>query len=229
MSFPIILPGCGRIHRIRLELASGGIQLMQTRVLVADDDEQVLTSLSGLLESAGYCVVGRARSGREACELNSTLNPDIVLLDVKMPDMDGLNAAKTMMETSPVPVVLCTAYCDQELIDGAARAGVFGYITKPFRLQQLVPAMTVARNRYQDAINLKKEIGGLEKTLEDRKWIEKAKGIVMRRRGMDEEQAHSYLQKESQRRSQPLAELAKAIVMAEDMLKTRIIGGSGRS
>lgn len=199
---------------------------MRTRVLVADDDNHVISSLSQLLETAGYSVVGKARTGREACLLNAELDPDVVLLDLKMPDMDGVEAAEQIMDTHPAPVVLCTAYCDEELVACAARAGVYAYVLKPFRLAELVSAITVARHRYADVQGLQQEVGSLEKALEERKLIEKAKGIIMRTRGVDEEQAHKYLQRESQRRSQKAVELAQAIITAEEMFRTKVIGRS---
>lgn len=197
---------------------------MRTRVLIADDENQVLDSLTKLLESAGYAVMGRAQTGREVCRLTSELAPDAVLLDIKMPDMDGLEAAQAIMNATPVPIVLCTGYCDEELIRRAADAGVYAYITKPFRVAEITAAIALAIRRHADARDLKNEVGRLGDALEARKLIEKAKGIVMRTQGIGEDQAHRYLQTESQQRSQPIVELAKAILTADEMSKVQAIG-----
>jgi len=197
---------------------------MRVRVLIADDEEQVLTGLAEMLESAGYSVIAKARTGREACELTAAVGPDVVLLDLRMPDMDGIEAARTIVQTAPTPIILCTAYCDEGLVVRAAEAGIYAYLLKPFHISDLVPAITVARYRCADAVNLGLQIQKLGQQLEARKWVEKAKGIVMKNRNLDEEQAHRYLQMESQRRSQPLVDLARAVVTAEEMLKVKVVG-----
>lgn len=197
---------------------------MRTRVLIVDDEDQVLDCLSKLLEAAGYDVVGKARTGGEVPILAALLHPDVILLDVKLPDMDGFQVAEEIQKSYPMPIVLATAYCDQDLVNRAVDAGVFAYVTKPFRLADVMSAIEVAIRRHADAMGLQKEIDRLGDALESRKWIEKAKGILMKTRGLDEIQAHRYMQLESQRRSQPVADLARAIVTANEMLAVKIIG-----
>ena len=196
-------------------------------ILVADDEATVVDSLSQLLESAGYSIAGAASTGQEAVVMNETLRPSVVLLDMKMPGMDGLEAAKRMMASRPVPIVACTAYFQDEMVDEATEAGVFAYVVKPFRLADLIPALKVAITRFEEAEQAKAEVGDLKYALEARKWIEQAKGVVMRTRNLSEEQAHKFLQQESQRQGTPLPDLAKAIITADRALSPRVYGEPG--
>lgn len=185
------------------------------RIIIADDEPQVLSTLAQLLESAGQVVVGKASSGEEAVWLNQTQDADVVIMDLKMPGMDGLEAAERIMATRPVPVVICTAHCDDCAVDAAASLGVYAYVVKPCRLADLLPTISVAISRFHDAKLLKNEVESLGEALESRKLVEQAKGIVMRTRRVTEEEAHRFLQRESQRQSKPLSDLAKAIILAE--------------
>ncbi|HUV05051.1 MAG TPA: response regulator [Armatimonadota bacterium] len=185
------------------------------RIVIADDEPHVLSALAQLLESAGHIMVGKAGTGEEAISLCQSLRPDVVLLDVHMPGMDGLEAAKRIMSSHPLPVVICTAYCDDDLMNMAANVGVYAYVVKPCRLSDLLPAINVAISRFEESRLLRGEIETLKQALEDRKCIEQAKGIVMRTRQLTEEQAHRFLQQESQRQSRLLRELAEAIVLAD--------------
>lgn len=188
------------------------------RTLVVDDEPEVAAALAKLIDAAGHNVVGRATSGEDAIRLNESLEPDVVLLDLQMPRMGGLEVAKHIMDSRPVPIVVCTAFFDDKLIKDAAETGVHGYVVKPCRLADLVPAMNVAVSRFEEVRLLKAEIESLKETLAARKWIEQAKGIVMRTRHMEEDEAHKFLQQQSQRRSLPLVEIARAIVMADETL-----------
>jgi len=192
------------------------------RIIIADDEPQVLSTLSQLLESAGQTVVGKASNGEEAVWMNQTLDADVVLLDLKMPGMDGLEAAQRIMSTRPVPVVVCTAYYDDIAVSSAANLGVYAYIVKPCRLADLLPTISMAISRFHDVRLLKNEVELLEEALESRKLLEQAKGIVMRSRQVSEEDAHRFLQRESQRQSKPLPELAKAIILAEKTLASTV-------
>ena len=191
-------------------------------ILVADDEAKVVDSLSQLLESAGYSVVGAASTGQEAVAMNETLQPSLVLLDMKMPGMDGLEAAKRMMASRPVPIVACTAYFQDDMVDEATEAGVYAYVVKPFRLADLLPALKVAITRFEEVEQAKAEVGDLKQALEARKWVEQAKGVVMRTRNLSEEQAHRFLQQESQRQATKLTDLAKAIVTADKTLSPKV-------
>lgn len=137
------------------------------KVLVVDDEEHILATLSQLLESAGHLVVGRAASGEEAVRLNKSLAPDVVLLDVQMPGMDGLEAARQMMAERAVPIVICSAYYDDELVKSASDVGVYAYVVKPCRLADLLPAIKVAVSRFEDSKNLRGEVDVLREALEN--------------------------------------------------------------
>ena len=199
------------------------------RIIIADDEPQVLSTLAQLLESAGQTIVGKAATGEEAVWLNQTRDADVVLLDLKMPGMDGLEAAQRIMSTRPVPLVICTAYCDDETVDSAANLGVYAYIVKPCRLADLLPTISMAISRFLDVKLLKNEVESLEEALENRKLMEQAKGIVMRTRCVSEEDAHRFLQRESQRQSKPLPDLAKAIILAEKTFAATVLPASSVS
>ena len=138
------------------------------KIVVVDDEEHILLTLSQLLESAGHTVVGKATSGKDAVNLNEALNPDVVLLDMQMPGMDGLEAARQMMSNQPVPIVICSAYYDDELVKAASDVGVYAYVVKPCRLADLLPAINVAVSRFEDSKNLKGEVDILREALENR-------------------------------------------------------------
>ena len=193
-------------------------------VLLADDDVQVANVVSKLLESAGHTVVGKAANGNDAVWLNQTLCPDVAIVDLQMPVTDGLQASKKMMETRPVPIVICTAFYDDKLINKASNNGVYAYVVKPCRLADILPAINVAISRFEETRLLKSELDSMREALEARKWIEQAKGIVMRTRQLQEADAHRFLQQQSQRQSKPLHEIAKAIVVAEDALSPKLYG-----
>ena len=199
------------------------------RIIIADDEPQVLSTLAQLLESAGQTVVGKAARGEEAVWLNQTVDADVVVLDLKMPGMDGLEAAQHIMATRPVPVVICTAYYDDSAVDSAANLGVYAYIVKPCRLADLLPTFSMAISRFHDVKLLKNEVESLEDALENRKLMEQAKGIVMRNRRVSEEEAHRFLQRESQRQSKPLPDLAKAIILAEKTFANSVFPSSAVS
>jgi two-component system, response regulator PdtaR len=184
-------------------------------VVVADDEAHVLNTLSQLLESAGYVVVGSAKTGAEAVALNRSLQPDVLLLDLRMPGMDGLEAVKRIMAERPAPIVACSAYHDDKLIAEASGVGVYSYVTKPCRQETLVAALNVAMSRFDEAKRLRDEVCDLKETLEARKWIERAKPIIMQVRGLSEEDAHQFLKTASRKQGKPVAILAEAIVSTE--------------
>jgi response regulator NasT len=147
-----------------------------------------------------------------------------VLLDIQMPGINGLETAKRIMNCCPVPIVMCTGYYEDELINSASQIGVFAYVVKPCRLANLLPAMNLAISRFHENRLLRSEVDSLKEALASRKLVEQAKGIVMRTRGFTEDSAHKFLQQESQRQSRSLPELAKAIVLAHQTLVPRIYG-----
>jgi two-component system, response regulator PdtaR len=187
-------------------------------VVVADDEPHVLNTLSQLIEFAGHRVVGKASDGDEAISLNQTMCPDVVVLDLVMPGMTGLDTAKQMMVTRPVAIVACTAHYDDDLVNSASSTGIYGYVVKPCSQAALVSAIQVAVSRFRDSRVLRVEVDALKEALASKKVVEQAKSIVMQTRQLSEDEAHKFLQQESQRQSRSLTELAEAVISAERAL-----------
>jgi len=182
--------------------------------LIAEDETLIRLDLRAQLEEAGYEVCGEARNGEEAVELAHALRPDAVLLDVKMPGLDGVDAARRINADRPVPIVLVTAYDDRELVARAADAGVFGYLVKPYRSNELAPAIETAIARHRELAELREEADTLADALAARKSVERAKGLLMEHEGLTEGEAFRRLRQASQRSGQPLKVIADAIVTA---------------
>jgi len=186
----------------------------QVRVLIAEDETIIRLDLRAQLEELGYVVCGEARNGNEAVELARELEPEVAILDVKMPDSDGLDAARRILAERSIPILLLTAYSDPELVGRAARAGVFAYLVKPFQSSDLMPAIETAIARHGELDELRGEAEGLAEALAARKSIERAKGLLMEREGLSEGDAFSRLRGASQRSGQPMKLIADAIVAA---------------
>ena len=182
------------------------------RVLVAEDETIIRLDLKGLLESAGFDVCAEARDGKEAVELARETEPDVALLDVKMPRLDGIEAAKRILAERPIPIVMLTAYGQEELVGRAVEAGVFGYLVKPFREQDLVPAIATARARHEELAAVREEAESLAEALAARKAIERAKGLLMQKEGLTEADAFARLRKASQVSGRPLTVIAEAVI-----------------
>ena len=182
------------------------------RVLVAEDETIIRLDLKELLERAGFEVCAEARDGVEAVELARQAEPDLAILDVKMPQLDGIEAAKRILDDHPIPIVMLTAYGQDELVSRAVEAGVFGYLVKPFRESDLLPAIATARARHEELSALREEADSLAEALAARKAIERAKGILMERDGLSEEEAFKRLRKASQLSGKPLKVVADALV-----------------
>jgi AmiR/NasT family two-component response regulator len=157
-------------------------------------------------------VVGEARDGEEAVALAHELEPDLAIMDVKMPKLDGIDAARRILEDRPIPIVMLTAYGQEELVSRAVEAGVFGYLVKPFRESDLLPAIKTARARHEELTALRDEAESLAEALVARKAIERAKGLLMEKEGLSEQDAFARLRKASQVSGRPLKVVAEAIV-----------------
>ena len=157
-------------------------------------------------------VVGEARDGEEAIALAVRLEPDLAIMDVKMPKLDGIEAARRIMAERPIPIVLLTAYGQDELVSRAVEAGVFGYLVKPFREADLLPAIQTARARHDELAAVREEAESLTEALAARKAIERAKGLLMEKEGLSEQEAFSRLRKASQVSGRPLKVVAEAVV-----------------
>ncbi len=182
------------------------------RILIAEDETIIRLDLRDLLERAGFEVCGEARDGEEAVALARSEQPDLAVLDVKMPKLDGIEAARRILDERPIPIVILTAYGQQELVARAVEAGVFGYLVKPFREQDLLPAIRTARARHAELQALRAEAESLAEALAARKVIERAKGLLMEREGLSEQEAFARLRKASQVSGRPLKLIAEAVV-----------------
>jgi two-component system, response regulator PdtaR len=182
------------------------------RILIAEDETIIRLDLKELLERAGFEVCAEARDGAEAVELARSARPDLAVLDVKMPHLDGIEAARRILDERPIPIVMLTAYGQDELVSRAVEAGVFGYLVKPFREADLLPAIRTARARHEELLALREEAESLSEALVARKAIERAKGLLMEREGLSEQDAFARLRKASQVSGRPLRVVAEAVV-----------------
>jgi two-component system, response regulator PdtaR len=185
------------------------------RVLIADDDPIIRLDLKQMLENLDYQVVAEAGDGLQAVEMARSARPDICILDVKMPVMDGIDAVNLISEEGIAPAILLTAYSDRELVDRAKAAGVFAYLVKPFKPSDLPPAIEVARTRYEQNQTLAKEVGSLQERLETRKLVDRAKGILMEEHGISESEAYRRLQTQSMNMRKSMKEVAEAVIVAK--------------
>ena len=188
--------------------------LERTRVIIADDESLVRTDLREALTELGYLVVGEVGDGQSAVNMARELDPDVLVMDIKMPGMDGIEAAQVLTQEKVAPVVLLTAYSQKELIDRAKEAGVVGYLVKPFRETDLAPAIELAMARFAEFRTLEEEVDNLAEALETRKKVERAKGILMDQQGMTETEAFRKIQKMSMNTRRPMKEVAEAIILA---------------
>ena len=185
---------------------------MNGRILIAEDETLIRLDLRQLLEGAGFDVCAEARDGEEAVELARREEPDLAVLDVKMPMLDGIEAARRILDERPIPIVMLTAYGQDELVSRAVEAGVFGYLVKPFREQDLLPAIRAARARYDELLALREEAESLADALAARKTIERAKGLLMEKEGLSEQDAFARLRRASQLSGRPLRVVAEALI-----------------
>ena len=188
------------------------------RVLVADDERPVAAGLQAQLESIGHDVIAVVGDGQHAVDFCRRALPDVAVLDIEMPGLDGITAARQIAADPATPVVILSAHGSSHLIDQAVEEGVVSYLLKPVTTTSLDAALRVAVARAKDIRGLREEVDELETSLRSRKLIERAKGILMARRKMTESEAFRLLQKQSQDRRLPMAKLAESIVEAEGLL-----------
>jgi response regulator NasT len=186
------------------------------RILIAEDETIIRLDLRALLEKAGLDVCAEARDGEEAVELARTERPDLAIMDVKMPRLDGIEAARRILDERPIPIVMLTAYGQDELVSRAIEAGVFGYLVKPFRETDLLPAIATARARHEELQTLREDAESLSEALAARKVIERAKGLLMAKDGLTEDEAFDRLRRASQVSGRPLRVIAEAVVTTLD-------------
>ncbi len=197
------------------------------RIIIADDESLIRLDLREMLTHLGYDVIGEASEGRSAMELARSLRPDLLIMDIKMPGLDGIAAAEELTRERIAPVVLLTAYSDQALVERARDAGVVGYVVKPFREAELMPVIELSRARFNEFRTLEREVGDLRDALETRKVIERAKGVLMEVHGLSESEAFHRIRKTSMDARKSMKEVAEAVLLAHDMEFSIASGGNG--
>lgn len=195
-------------------------QPRKRRVVIADDESIIRLDLAEMLANLGYDVVGEASDGAVAVELAQKLRPDLVIMDIKMPGVDGIAAARELTGTRIAPVLLLTAYSEQQLIERARQAGVVAYLVKPFREAELLPSIEIALSRFAEFQTLEKEVTSLKEALETRKVVEQAKGVLMEGQGLKEAEAFYRIRKASMDTRKSMREIAEAILLTHQLEKS---------
>lgn len=189
------------------------------KVLIAEDEAVISMSIAAIIKRLGHHVIGKAKDGREAVRMARELEPDIILMDIKMPDIDGLEAAKEILSIKQIPIIILTAYSQPELIEKADSAGISYYLVKPVTEKDLMPGIRLAVSRFKELQALQKEVGNLKEALRARKLIEQAKGLIMEREGITETEAFKRIQRQSRDSNIPMAKIAESIIIASRILK----------
>ena len=185
------------------------------RVLIAEDEALIRLDLKEMLEEEGYVVAGEAADGEQAVRLAEELRPDLVILDVKMPKMDGITAAETIAGGRIAPVVILTAFSQRDLVERARVAGAMAYLIKPFQKKDLLPTIEMAASRFAEIVALEHEVNGLTERLEARKIIERAKGVLMTEHRMSEPQAFRWIQRAAMDRRTTMRDVAEKVLAAD--------------
>ncbi|MBI4949257.1 MAG: response regulator [Deltaproteobacteria bacterium] len=188
------------------------------KVLIAEDNPKTRLFLKNQLELLGYEVICAVSNGQAAVDKVAELNPNLVIMDVKMPEMDGIDAARAITARGPVPIILITGLSSDEIAIKAIEAGVFAYLVKPVTKKQLEPAIKLAMARYGEFKSLKVEVDDLKDAIETRKLVERAKGILMKRCNISEEEAFKLLQSHSQKENKKMREIADNIITASKLI-----------
>ena len=184
------------------------------RILIADNESIIRMDLKELLEEAGHEVVGEAADGLKAVELTRKLKPDLVIMDIKMPEMDGIAAAKMISNEKLAPVLLLTAYSQKEIVEKAKDSGVLAYLVKPVKESNLFPAMEIALSRFKEYMEIEQELLDLRNSLETRKILDRAKGMLMDAYNLSEQEAFRRIQQYSMAKRKSIREVSEAIIDA---------------
>jgi AmiR/NasT family two-component response regulator len=199
----------GNLRRVSTPAATG------RRVVIAEDEALIRLDLKEMLEEAGYAVVGEAADGEAAVRLAAEHRPDLVVLDVKMPGLDGISAAERIVAARSAPVVMLTAFSQAELVARARDAGAMAYVVKPFTKADLLAAIEIAMSRYAEMATLEREVADLRDRLETRKLVDRAKGLLQSRLGIDEAAAFRLVQRTSMDRRLTMREVAESVIAEE--------------
>jgi len=186
------------------------------RVLIAEDEALIRMDLAEMLREEGYDIVGEAGDGQEAVELAELHRPDLVIMDVKMPRRDGLDAAAEIASKRIAPIVVLTAFSQRELVERARDAGAMAYLVKPFTISDLIPAIELAVSRFSEVTELEREVATLSERLETRKLIERAKGVLQAKQGMTEPEAFTWIQRAAMDRRTTMKRVAEVVLETLD-------------
>lgn len=188
------------------------------RVVIAEDEPLVTQTLTEQLRHLGHRMIGEAANGEEVVNMVLDARPDLVIMDIKMPKLSGLQASRAIMEKAPVPIILLTAYTDDAFIEEAASVGAMAYLVKPVDERDLVPAIRLAVSQFEQLQSLRREVDDLREALETRKLVERAKGVLMRRLNLTEEEAFNRIQRQARNRQAKMRDIAKAIIEADEIM-----------
>ncbi|WP_441299876.1 ANTAR domain-containing response regulator [Brevibacillus reuszeri] len=194
------------------------MKMTQPKIMVVDDEPIIRMDLREMLENEGYQVIAEAKNGEEAVSLAHRHKPDLIIMDVKMPVLNGIKASSIIRSFSDSSILLLTAYSQKELVQDARKAGVTAYLVKPVSEDDLIPAVEIALSQKEKVVSLKKDISDLKQKIEDRKSVEKAKGKLMSALSLEEDAAYKWLQQVSMQRRMPLVKLAEEILSGEHEL-----------
>ncbi|GAB1530626.1 MULTISPECIES: ANTAR domain-containing response regulator [Bacillales] len=195
--------------------------MTQPKIMVVDDEPIIRMDLREMLENEGYLVVAEAKNGEEAVEQAHRHKPDLIIMDVKMPVLNGIKASSIIRSFSDSSILLLTAYSQKELVQDARKAGVTAYLVKPVSEDDLIPAVEIALSQKEKVVSLKKDINDLKQKIEDRKAVEKAKGKLMSALSLEEDAAYKWMQQVSMQRRMPLVKLAEEILSGEQAIFTQ--------
>lgn len=204
-------------HSFSVSKEKARVERMGASLLIADDEPLIRLDLKTLLTDLGHTVVGEAENGSQALTLARSLRPDAVILDIVMPHLSGVEVARTLLAERIAPVVMLTGFPKRENIDQASDAGVLAFLSKPFRRDDLDPAIAIARARFQELIALENEVRDLSERMEARKLVGRAKAILMERSGLSEREAFRRIQSQSVAMNKPVHEIARAIITASEI------------
>ncbi len=195
-------------------------ELNNTSVLVVDDDRDFAEVLRDQLEEIGLKVVGVANNGSQAIRMAEELDPTLVILDIRLgdPAMDGIEVAMKINAVEPRPIIFLSAFHEHEYVERASLAGVFTYLVKPISIDKMVPSIVLTLDRFKEMISLKATVDDMRESLANRKIIEQAKGLLMQKKSMTEQEAYSSIRAKSQEENKPMVDIAQAILILEDLL-----------
>lgn len=186
--------------------------MSKLKIIIADNESIIRMDLKEMLEEAGHEVIGESFNGLKAIELTQKLKPDLVIMDIKMPEMDGITAAKIISDKKLAPVILLTAFSQQNIVEKAKKSGVLAYLVKPITSNNLFPAIEIAMSRFEEIKQLEAQLDNVKNSLEMRKLLDRAKGIIMTAYNLSEQEAYRRIQKYSMAKQKTIKEVAEAII-----------------